>query len=198
MNKTLIDLPETIATKRLKLQMPKAGFGEKLYQAISDGYEDYIKWLNWPKAIPTVEMLEEECRKHHADFILREFIRYLVIEKETGEIVGRCAFPSFQANWTIPQFGISYFIRKSKRSKGYATEASHAMSLLAFRVLQAKKLEIYCDAENVASTKIPLKLGFKIEYTQKGGWLRQDGQLAELQTYSIFSANDLPDLEVVW
>lgn len=191
MSKILIDLPELIETQRLKLQMPKAGFGTKLHAAISDGYEDYIKWLNLPTNIPTEQTLEEECRKHMADFILREFIRYLIIDKSTNEVVGRCAFPSFQANWQIPQFGISYFIRKSQRGKGYATEAVHALSQLAFRNLKAKKLEIYCDSENIASTKIPLKLGFKLEYTQKGGWPRQDGKLAELQTYSIFSENEL-------
>lgn len=60
-----------------------------------------------------------------------------------------------------------------------------------FGVLWARKIEIYCDAENIASTKIPLKLGFELEYTQKGGWPRQDGKLAELQTYSIFSQKDL-------
>ena len=198
MSKLLINLPEFIQTPRLKLQMPKAGFGGNLHEAITDGYEDYVKWLNWPQNIPLAETLEEECRRHHADFILREFIRYLIIEKETDEIVGRCAFPSFQANWMIPQFGISYFIRKSKRTNGYATEAAHAMSLLAFKVFGAKKLEIYCDAENIASSKVPLKLGFKLEYVQKGGWPRYDGQLAELQTYSIFSENDLPYLEVQW
>lgn len=46
MSKILMDLPELIQTPRLKLQMPKAGFGQKLHQAISDGYEDYVKWLN--------------------------------------------------------------------------------------------------------------------------------------------------------
>lgn len=198
MSKILMDLPELIQTPRLKLQMPKAGFGQKLHQAISDGYEDYVKWLNWSPNIPNPETLEEECRRHHADFILREFIRYLIIEKETGEVVGRCAFPSFQANWIIPQFGISYFIRRAKQAKGYATEATHVMALLAFRLLKAKKLEIYCDAENIASTKVPLKLGFKLEYTQKGGWPRYDGQLAELQTYSMFHEADLPYLEVQW
>lgn len=198
MKPIMIDLPELIETPRLKLRMPKAGAGQKLHQAISDGYEDYVKWLNWSKNIPTAEVLEEECRRHHADFILREFIRYLIIEKETGEIVGRSAFPSFQASWLIPQFGISYFISKTKRAKGYATEAAHAMTLLAFRVFEAKKLEIYCDAENIASTKVPLKLGFKLEYVQKGGWPRYDEQLAELHTYSIFSEKDLPSLAVLW
>jgi ribosomal-protein-serine acetyltransferase len=78
--------------------MPKAGFGIKLHAAITDGYEDYIKWLNWPSNIPTPEAVEEEYRKHTADFILREVIRYLIIDKSTDDVIGRCAFPPFQAN----------------------------------------------------------------------------------------------------
>lgn len=139
MSRILIDLPEIIETPRLKLQMPKEGFGIKLHTAIADGYEDYVKWLNWSAEMPNSQKIEEECRKHHAEFILRDFIRYLIINKTTGEVIGRCAFPKSQANWLIPQFGISYFIRKSERAKGYATEAVHAMSLLAFKVLKAKK-----------------------------------------------------------
>lgn len=196
MSSLLIDFPETLESSSIILQMPKAGYGESLHQAILDGYEDYVQYLNWSPVPPTKEMVEEDCRKHHAEFILRSFIRYLIIEKETMKIVGRCAFPSFQANWQIPQFGISYFIRRNSRNKGYATAASCMMAYLAFEKLCAKKLEIYCDAENVASTKIPLKIGFELEYTQRGGWPRSDGKLAELQTYSIFSKESLPELKI--
>lgn len=116
-NPILIDLPETIETPRLKLSIPKAGLGKKLYPAIVDGYCDYAKWLDWPVNLPTEESVEEDCRKHMAEFILRDFIRYLIIDKETDDIIGRCAFPSFQTNWKIPQFGISYFIKKTKDQK---------------------------------------------------------------------------------
>ncbi|WP_341789006.1 GNAT family N-acetyltransferase [Rickettsia endosymbiont of Lasioglossum villosulum] len=196
MNRILIDLPEVIETSKLKLQMPKAGYGKGLYQAMMDGYEDCIKWLNWSSTPPTLESVEEECRKHHAEFILRNCIRYLIIDKATNNIVGRCAFPPIQSGWSVPQFGIAYFIRKSQRSKGYATTATHIMALLAFRSLKAKKVEIHCDAENLPSIQIPLKLGFKLEYSQKGGWLRQDNTLAELKTFSIFSEDELLHLEI--
>ena len=187
MNKILIDLPEIIETSRLRLEMPKAGMGKNLHEAILDGYEDYVKWLHWSNDKPTEQMVEEDCRKHQAEFILREFIRYIILDPITGTIIGKCAFPSFQANWQIPQFGISYFIRKSYRNKGLATEAVRIMMNLGFEVLKARKIEIYCDAENIASSTIPQKLGFKLEYKQKGGWPRYDGELAELETYSIFS-----------
>ena len=194
MNKILINLPAQIDTPRLKLLMPQAGFGEILYEAFKDGYEDGVKWLTWPEVLPNAQALEEECRKHHAEFILRDFIRYLIIDKASNMVIGRCAYPSFQAKWNIPQFGISYFIRKTQRSKGYASEAVHALALLAFRTLQAKKLEIYNDAENKASAQVALKLGFKLEYVQKGGWPRPDGELATLQTYALFSEKELKEV----
>lgn len=196
MNKLLLNIPLLIETPKLKLQLPTQGQGDLLYSAIRDGYEDYIKWLHWSPTIPSHEKIEEECRKHHAEFILRECIRYLIVEKETNEIIGRCAFPPTQTNWMIPQFGISYFIRKSKRRKGYATESAHALTHLAFSILKAQKVEIHCDQDNYASTQVPLKLGFTLEYTQKGNWLTDEGKLANLNTYSIFNFEDLPQLEI--
>jgi RimJ/RimL family protein N-acetyltransferase len=103
-----------------------------------------------------------------------------------------------QAIWSIPQFGIAYFIRKSARNQGYATEAGHALTLLAFRELQAKKVEIYCDAENLASQKIPQQLGFTLECSKKGGWPRPDNQLADLLTYALFLEVLLPKTPIKW
>lgn len=198
MQRLLIDLPEIIDTPRLKLQMPKAGFGEKLYQAMMDGYDDCIKWLAWPPEKPSIESVETDCRQHHAEFILRDYIRYLILDKQTNHVIGRCAFPPQYANWRVPQFAISYFIRKNQRLNGYATEATYAMTLLAFKILNAKKVEIYCDSENSASIKVPTCLNFKLEYIQKGGWLRTDGELAQFHAYSIFSPEDLPNIQVKW
>ena len=198
MNRILIDIPQVIETPRLKLKMPCAGIGEQLHQAIMDGYEDYVRWLNWPSNPPTVTTVEEETRKHHAEFITRELIRYIIMDKQTNTIVGRCAFPNIQAHWSIPQFGISYFIRKSQRGLGYASEAANALSLLAFRFLKARKIEIHSDAENTASSSVALNLGFKLEYSQKGSWPRPDGKLAEMQTYAMFNENELPKLEIIW
>ena len=198
MNKILLDIPETIETSRLVLRMPQAGDGPAVHAAIMDGYEDYAKWLSWPQTPPTQEAVELECRKGQAEFILRDFVRYVIFEKDTGMVVGRCAFPPFQTNWAIPQFGISYFIRKNKRGNGYATEAAHALVVIAFKVFKARKVEIYCDAANKASIRIPDKLGFTLEYTQRGGWLHPDGELAQLQTYSLFSPDALLSLELSW
>lgn len=56
-----MDIPEVIETKRLKLQVLKAGFGKKLHEAIIEGYEDYVKGLNWPKDLPNEQSVEGDC-----------------------------------------------------------------------------------------------------------------------------------------
>ena len=186
----LFDLPEVVETPLVRLQMPRAGYGELLHKVMIDGYDDCVKWLNWPVTPSTPAMVEEECRRHHAEFILRKSIRYLIIENSSNQVIGRCAFPSLKTNWQIPQFSIAYFIGMLHCAKGYATQATYAMTLLAFRVLKARKIEIFCDADNVASIRIPLKLGFELEYTQCGTWPRYDNNLAVLNTYSLFAESN--------
>ena len=196
MKKILIDVPQQIETPRLKMVMPKAGFSAALHAAILDGYVDYVRYLNWPPEPPTIEAVEEENRKNHAEFILRDFIRYLVIDKTTDAVLGRCALPPAQANWLIPQFGISYFIRKSARGKGYASEAALALAHMVFKILKAQKVEIYCETENSASKRIPEKIGLKLEYNLRGGWPRPDGKLASQHVFSAFSESELQPLEI--
>lgn len=199
MKPILVDLPFQFSTPRLIMRVPKAGDGKGVYEAISDGYSDYIKWLNWPKTIPTLEEVEIECRKHHASFILREDIRFLIINKQTQEIMGRCGLPALQINWQIPLFGLSYFIAKRFRGNGYALEAINGLSHLIFKVLKARKLEIKVDPDNIASKKVPEKLGFIVEAKQKGNWLRKDKVgLTDIWTYALFDPLKLPFLDVRW
>ncbi len=193
----LLNLPERIITDRLILKVPQAGDGAGLHKAVLDGYGDFIKWLTWPEEKPTLEMVEQDCRRHHAEFILRQDIRYLIINRKTKEIMGRCGFPPFQLNWAIPMFGISYFLAKRFQGNGYATEAVNILTQLAFKHMQARKVEIKVDPENQASLRIPERLWFALEAKQKGNWLRKDKEeLADLWTYAMFDTKKLPVLKI--
>lgn len=198
-NSLFLNLPKRILTPHLILRAPRGGDGEGLLKAMQDGYEDLVKWLNWPETLPTFVAVEEECLKHEACFILRGDIRFLIIKKDTQEIMGRCAYPPLQSNWDIPAFGISYFLAKRFRGQGYAQEATNALTRYAFEVLKARKVEIKVDTENVSSLKIPQELNFTLEAIQKGCWPRKDKEeLAEQLTYALFNDSPLPPLETRW
>ena len=189
MNKLLLDIAEEITTKRLVLQVAKGGYGELLYEALDDGYEDLVKWLGWSRILLDPEELEICCRRMYAKFILCEKFVFLIIDRSTNKVIGFCGLPTCQVIWNIPQFGISYFIKNSERGKGYATEAVKALVDLVFRQLKAKKIEIRCDVRNVNAQRVPEKLDFELECVIKGGWPSMDGELASYNCYSLFPKN---------
>ena len=196
-NPILLDMPQRIETQRLILRTPQAGDGAAVHAAILDGYEDYVKWLAWSATPPSAEQVEIDCRTQQAKFILREDMRFLILDKSSNKVMGRCAFPAFQLSWAVPYFGISYFMDRSYRGQGYAQEAANAMARLAFEVLGARKVIITVDPENVASARVPQALNFQLEAKQKGCWPHPNKKdLADFWTYALFDPKDLPDLNV--
>ena len=195
----LCDLPTVIETDRLKLRVPQAHDGQGVHDAILDGYEDCVKYLFWPKEPPTAQKVEEDCRIHQTEFILREQLRFICIEKDSGNIIGRFAFPEPLCVWSVPTLAISYFLRKSAQGKGYATEASNALIRYAFEVLKAKKVEIHCDQLNLKSNGFPKRLGMQIECERIGTWPSLDGSnFSTVNIYATYDTKSLPKLITNW
>lgn len=194
-NPILCDFPLVIQTPRLILRPPQAGDGPGVNAAKADGHKEFIYWLGWPEKPSTIEEDEYDARQLHANFFLREDIRYLIINRQSGEIMGRTAFPSVFIDWRVPTFGVSYFLAQRFRKQGFATEAANALTRMAFDVLKARRVEIRADEENIASRNVPIRLGFSLEAKQKGVCCSRGGEgLAEIWTYSLFDPKDLPPL----
>ncbi len=63
---------------------------------------------------------------------------------------------------------ISYYIRRNKRGKGYGSKALH-LALIELKKIGEKRALIVTDLANIASTKIILANGGKLESVGKGG-----------------------------
>ena len=108
----LTDLPTQITTDRLILRPMQPGDGVAIHQAVLDGYDQFVTHLGWPKTPPTIDDVEYETRLDAAKFITREQLRFVIIERATQTIIGRIAYPAPLCMWSIPNLGISYFLRK--------------------------------------------------------------------------------------
>jgi RimJ/RimL family protein N-acetyltransferase len=62
-------------------------------------------------------------------------------------------------------FEIGYWIRASRAGEGLTTEATAALTRVAFEVCEVERVEIRADPENGPSLAIPRKLGFSEEGT---------------------------------
>lgn len=191
------NIPIIIITPRLRLQLPKVGDGTLVHAAMMDDYKNCVKWLNWSATPPTIEQVEEDCKKQSVGFIASEGVRYLIINNTTDEVMGRAALPAALSNWRVPMCGIAYFMARRFQGKGYTTEAVAAITKMAFEIMKVRKVKITVDPDNVASLKIPQKLGFKLEAKQRGEWFRSDKPLAELHTYAMFDLSELSSMEYI-
>lgn len=82
---------------------------------------------------------------------------------------------------------IGYWVGAPHNGRGFATEAAAAMVRLAFEVEKVDRVEIHCDAPNVASARIPAKLGFVHEATLARRALESTGQTFDLMIWTMFS-----------
>ncbi|WP_141433406.1 GNAT family N-acetyltransferase [Bacillus sp. 03113] len=183
MKHLLIDFPDKIETERLYIRPCLPGDGNELFHAIEVSREDLKKWLPFVHTKQTIEETEENIRKAHAQFILREDFRLHIYRKKDQKLVGSTGF--HRINWEVRKFEIGYWCHSYFQKKGYITETVQALIKFAFDSFQANRIEIRCDPDNTNSRKIPEKLGFTLEGILRKDCLSADGK--SLRDTCVFS-----------
>lgn len=104
---------------------------------------------------------EEEKIKAYITYMygLYQFGMWVVIEKESGTLIGRVGF-GIADYLEVPEVDMGYLIGEKYRRRGYAEEASRAALDYAGRVLELPQVSAYIDRENLVSLHLIEKLGF--------------------------------------
>ncbi len=198
MDPVLFEVPVPIRTPRLLLRPAQAGDGLVLNEAILESREELRPWMPWARTPtpPTPEESEENCRKSGISFLLREDLRLLMFSRENGRLVGSTGLHRFNLEGGL--FEIGYWIRTSETKKGYAREATLALTRYAFGVLGAKRVHLFCNAENHASCAIPTSLGFECEGRLKNydTYVEANRPCRDSFVFARTSTEGLPPLEM--
>jgi ribosomal-protein-alanine N-acetyltransferase len=86
------------------------------------------------------------------------FESWMIIEKDTHEIIGDLGFKGF--NYEKENIDIGYGIIKEERRKGYAEEAAKALIKWAFSKEMVKEITACCSIDNSNSINLLRKLHF--------------------------------------
>lgn len=200
----LIDIPMPITTPRLIIRPTQAGEGAELNASILETFDELRVWMPWADHRPTLDESEESVRRAHARWILREDLRMSIFDRATGKFAGGTGL--HRINWSLPAFEIGYWLRKCFVGKGYATEATHALTRFAFGQLQARRVELRCDPRNERSLAVFKRLGFDCEGRLRGNALPAGSgvpgsgvnETRDTLVYSRLGIEGLPELEVSW
>jgi ribosomal-protein-serine acetyltransferase len=199
MDPVLIELPMPITTPRLIIRPPKAGDGAAVDEAVQESLKELRPWIPFSRsATLTAEEAEASCRKALAKFILREDIRLHMYDRGTGQFVGSTGL--HRVDWNARLFEVGYWIRTSRARQGLVTEAANAITRYAFQELAARRVSLFCNAENAPSADVARRLGFQQEGRLRN-WDRFAADEVVCRDELVFarvSPDGLPPLEVSW
>jgi RimJ/RimL family protein N-acetyltransferase len=125
---------------------------DELVSAAVASFVELHQWMTWAHNVPT--------RADVADFFDDDVAwAYAMIERESGELVGSCDGRGVSGTSTVE---IGYWVRSERTRRGYASASATALVDAAFRYLDVDRVTIRMDEGNVASARVPAKIGFRL------------------------------------
>ena len=154
----MIAPPYRILTERLVVRCWEPRDAPLLKEAIDSSLEHLRPWMPWAKHEPqTLPQKVELLRGFRGRFDLGEDFVYGIFDSGEEQVVGGTGLHRRHDDHALE---IGYWIRSSRGGEGLATEASAALTRVAFEVSGVDRVEIRTDPANERSRRVPEKLGF--------------------------------------
>ena len=173
----LRDFPDAFESERLLIRSPRPGDGAAVQEAIQESLAELLPWMPWAHEPQSVDASESFARLAHANFAARRDLPLFLFRRDDGMFVGGSGLHDL--NWSVPSFGIGYWVRTSLAGQGFATEATVRIAEFAFDELAAVRVEIWCDAANERSAAVAQRAGFGFEARMQRNRRNTTGELAD-------------------
>ena len=171
---------KTNITDNITIREVRISDSQKIYNAIHLHREYLQEWL------PFVTFLTAEEEKAFLSSVLRvprarrDFI-YIIEEKQ--EVCGLIGFHF--SDFANHRTEIGYWLLPEYQHQGIMTDCVRRLCRWAVETKNIKRIQIRCATGNVASNGIPVRLGFRLEGTERAGELLASGEYADIHVYSI-------------
>ncbi|HEV2527093.1 MAG TPA: GNAT family protein [Thermomicrobiales bacterium] len=180
---TLIPLPPEVRGDRVLVRPYRPDDAAGLIAAINESRAELNEWMAWAPHQRTLDDALDYCLRMAAAWIRREDLAMGVFDAASGRYLGGTGF--HRIDWQTRSFEIGYWLRTSAVGQGLMTEAVGLLLEVAFEVLDARRVEIRCDAQNHRSAAIPRRLGFTIEGTLRKEGLTPAGEVRDTLVFGI-------------
>jgi RimJ/RimL family protein N-acetyltransferase len=157
------DPPYRIVTERLVVRCWDPVDAPLLKAAIDESLDELRPWMPWAAEEPQpLEAKVKLLRTFRGRFDLGEEFVYGIFSRDEAAVVGGTGLHRRSED---DSFEIGYWVRTSHAGRGFATEASAALTRVAFELCGVERVDIRVDPANAASAAVPRKLGFAEEAT---------------------------------
>ena len=171
-----------IETPRLVLRCWNPEDAPLLQVAVEDSREHLAPWMPWAREEKTLDQQIELLREFRGKFDLGEDFIYGIFDLGERRVLGGTGLHK-RAGDNSREIG--YWIHVDHVGQGLATEASAALTKVAFEVDRVDRVEIHCAPANARSAAIPEKLGFVHEATLRQRLPLGDGVVTDRMIWTL-------------
>lgn len=172
-----------VETERLVLRCWEPKDAELLNEAICASLEHLREWMPWAYEEPiSLDARSKRLRQFRAFFDTDKDYIYALFNRDETQVLGGSGLHT-RLGENAREIG--YWVHVNHINKGYATEASSALTRVAFEVAGMDRVEIHCSPMNLPSAAVPRKLGFTHEATLRARGPVKDGVPVDSMIWSM-------------
>lgn len=152
-----------IETERIIARPAKYGDAIEINTAVNTSLTEIQRWMPWAQdqSLEATEQFVAGSVKSWSSENQRDFPMVIIL-KDIGKIIGASGFNDF-SNPDVPYYDIGYWLETEHTGKGLATELVTALTDYAFSEMQAKRVQIRAQKENIKSRAVAQRCGFLLE-----------------------------------
>ena len=153
--------PERVDAGTVILRRVQTSDAGAVAAAVSTSLDHLRPWMPWATR-QAAERAHQLARVAEADQNWESGLGYVfsVLTAEHGTLVGEIAMHRREDGQSVE---LGYWIAAGQARRGYATRAAEAMTSVALALPGVTRVEIHCDAANVASAAVARKLGYRLD-----------------------------------
>ena len=171
-----------IHTPRLVIRCLEPSEAPLLAEVITASLDHLRPWMPWASAPEELEGIIPWLRAFRAAFDTDQDYIYGILTPDESEVIGRIGMHQGIGEGARE---IGYWIGVGHAGRGYATEATAALTRVGFEVNGLERLEIRCDPGNGPSAAVPRKLGYTLDATLPGRVRGVDGAMRDTMFWSL-------------
>lgn len=174
-----------ILTPRLVIRCYQPADAPLLIQSTLESREHLVTFMPWAKAVPEpLQVVIDRCRAFRGKFDLGQDYTYGVFTPDETRLIGGTGLHT-RVGPDAREIG--YWIHKDYTRQGLATEIAAVLTRVAFEIDGMRRVEIHCDARNIASAAVPRKLGYTLEATLRNRLVpgEPEGQPRDMMVWTL-------------
>ena len=176
----IIDVGDNIVLKQIELSD-----AEEIFQII-DSQRDYLgEWLSFAKS---AQLSDTEGFVKSVVNAPKNIFEYAFTIRKSDEFVGIIRFR--HTDRLNKKTEIGYWLSEKHQEQGIVTKSVQKLCEFAFSNMDINRIQIKCAVNNLASIKIPIRLGFIFEGIERQGELLYGNVFTDVVVYSKLKSDN--------